>query len=270
MSLPGRLVILGHPVAHALSPTFQNAALKHAGIPLTYEAMDVTPARLATVAGLLRDVRGAGNITVPHKESFAKLCGRLSPVAERTGAVNTFWTADGVIVGDNTDVGGFDAAINYHFGAPCDRLKVAVLGAGGAAAAVLAAVERWAGASVALHGRSRARANALAARFNRIATAVGSVAEAVDGAELVVNATPVGLHGDDLPCNPALLGAKTDAFDLTYRLIETPWVLSCRARGLRAADGLTMVVEQGALAFERWFEMPADRSVMYRAVGRRR
>lgn len=270
MSLPGRLVILGHPVAHAISPTFQNAALKSAGIPLTYEALDVTPAQLAKVAGLLRDANGAGNVTVPHKEAFAKLCGRLSPVAERTGAVNTFWTEEGMIVGDNTDVGGFDAAINHHFGAPTDRMKVALLGAGGAAAAVLAACERWAGATVKIHGRSRARANALAARFDRIATAVGSVAEAVEEAQLVVNATPIGLHGDDLPCDPALLGEKTDAYDLTYRLIETPWVLACRARGLRSADGLTMVVEQGALSFERWFEMPADRAVMYRAVGRRR
>ncbi len=270
MQLPGRLVILGHPIAHALSPTFQNAALKSAGIPLVYEAMDVTSAQLATVAGLLRDARGAGNVTVPHKEAFAALCARLSPVAERTGAVNTFWTEDGALIGDNTDVGGFDAAINRHFGAPRDRLKVAVLGAGGAAAAVLAAAERWAAATVRIHGRSRARANALAARFDRIATAVGSVADAVEGAHLVVNATPVGLHGEELPCDPALLSEKTDAFDLTYRLNETPWVLACRARGLRAADGLTMVVEQGALAFERWFDRPADRAVMYRAVGRRR
>jgi shikimate dehydrogenase len=269
MELPGRLVILGHPIAHALSPTFQNAALKSAGLPLTYEALDVTPAQLATVSGLLRDARAAGNVTVPHKEAFAKLCARLSPVAERAAAVNTFWTENGELIGDNTDVGGFDAAITHHFGAPRDHLKVAVLGAGGAAAAVLAAVERWNGAAVRIHGRSRARAKVLAARFERFATAVGSVADAVHGAQLVINATPVGLSGDELPVDPALLSVGTDACDLTYRLNETPWVLACRARGLRAADGLTMVVEQGALAFERWFDRTPDRRAMYRAIGRR-
>lgn len=130
MDLPGRLVLLGHPVAHSLSPVMQNAALRSAGIPLTYEAMDVTPARLATVAGLLRDADGAGNVTVPHKEAFAALCAARTPVAERAGAVNTFWTDAGALTGDNTDVGGFDAAVRRHFGLPHDHGTVVVLGAG--------------------------------------------------------------------------------------------------------------------------------------------
>ena len=137
MERPGRLVLLGHPVAHSLSPALQNAALRRAGIPMTYEAMDVEPAQLATVVGLLRDADAAGNVTVPHKEAFAKLCARRSPVAERVGAVNTFWTEAGELVGDNTDVGGFDAAVRRHFGAPHERGAVVVLGAGGSAAAVI-------------------------------------------------------------------------------------------------------------------------------------
>ena len=268
MELPGRLVLLGHPVNHSLSPVFQNAALRIAGIPLTYEVLDVTAGKLATVAGLLRDARAAGNITVPHKEPFAELCARRSPVAERAGAVNTFWTEDNQLIGDNTDVGGFDAAIRRHFGAPSANRQVAVLGAGGAAAAVLAAIERWDGARVQLYGRSRARANGLAARFPRFTTAVATVTAAVENASLVINATPVGLHGDEYPIDPSSLTPNTDAFDLTYRRTETPWVLACRARGLRAADGLSMVVEQGALAFERWFGVIPDRTVMWKAVGR--
>ena len=92
MERPGRLVLLGHPVAHSLSPALQNAALRRAGIPMTYEAMDVTPARLAKVAGLLQDGGAAGNVTVPHKEAFAALGSRRRPVAERVRAVNNFWT----------------------------------------------------------------------------------------------------------------------------------------------------------------------------------
>src|SRR5687767_2379466 len=98
-SLPGRLVLVGHPVSHSLSPKFQNAALRAAGIPLEYEAVDVTPAELTSVAHGLADAEAAGNVTVPHKEAFAACCSTLSPVARRTGAVNTFWTEDGALVG---------------------------------------------------------------------------------------------------------------------------------------------------------------------------
>ncbi len=266
MELPGRLVLLGHPVAHSLSPAMQNAALRGAGFRLTYEAMDVAPEQLTTVAGLLRDAGAAGNVTVPHKEAFASLCTSRSPVAERVGAVNTFWTEDGALVGDNTDVGGFDAAVRRHFGVPHDHGVVVVLGAGGSAAAVLAAVERWDGARVRIVARSPTRANALAERFSRIATVVAHVADAVHDAALVVNATPIGLEGAELPVDPAFLPANADALDLTYRRGETPWVHACRARGLRAGDGLAMLVEQGALAFERWFGAIPDRDAMWKAA----
>jgi shikimate dehydrogenase len=266
VDLPGRLVLIGHPVAHSLSPAMQNAALRSAGIPLTYEAMDVTPAKLATVAGLMRDASAAGNVTVPHKEAFAALCDSRTPVAERVGAVNTFWTEDGSLVGDNTDVGGFDAAVRRHFGLPHDHGLVVVLGAGGSAAAVLAAVERWDGARVRIVARTTHRANALASRFARIATVFEHAADAAHDASLVVNATPIGLEGSELPMDPAFLPAGADVLDLTYRRGETPWVHACRARGLRAADGLAMLVEQGALAFERWFGAIPDREAMWKAA----
>jgi shikimate dehydrogenase len=266
VELPGRLVLLGHPVAHSLSPAMQNAALRSAGIPLTYEALDVEPGRLAHVAGLLCDAGAAGNVTVPHKEAFAALCGARSPVAERVGAVNTFWTENGTLFGDNTDVGGFDAAVRRHFGLPHDHGTVVVLGAGGSAAAVLAAVERWDGARVRLVARTSQRAAALAARFARIATVAENAEDAVHGASLIVNATPIGLDGSELPLDPSLLSLGTDVLDLTYRRGETPWVHACRARGLRAGDGLAMLVEQGALAFERWFGAMPDRDAMWKAA----
>lgn len=266
MQLPGRLVLLGHPVAHSLSPAFQNAALRRAGIPLVYEALDVLPGQLATVAALLAEANGAGNVTVPHKPAFFALCARRSPVAERVGAVNTFWTEDGALVGDNTDVGGFEAAVRRHFGPPRARERVAVLGAGGAAAAVLAAVERWEGARARLHARTMARAKSLVAAFPRIATTEHDLGAALDGATLVVNASPVGLEGDRYPVDPALIPAGADVYDLTYRRGETAWVHACRARGLRAADGTAMLIEQGALSFERWFGRQADRRVMEEAI----
>lgn len=266
MLLPGRLVLLGHPVAHSLSPAFQNAALRSAGIPLLYEALDVLPSQLRTIASLLHEANGAGNVTVPHKEEFAALCQQHSPVAARVGAVNTFWTDDGRLTGDNTDVGGFEAAVQLHFGSVPEHAQVAVLGSGGAAAAVLAAVERWEGATARLFARSGERAAALAKRFSRVATTVRRVDDAMEGATLVVNATPVGLDGAAFPLEPSRIPAGADVFDLAYRRGETPWVHACRARGLRAADGREMLVEQGALSFERWFGRMADRAVMRAAL----
>jgi len=266
VKLPGRIVLLGHPVAHSLSPAFQNAALRRAGIPLVYEALDVLPGDLATIAALLSEANGAGNVTVPHKAAFAPLCARRSPVAERVGAVNTFWTDNGALIGDNTDVGGFDAALRKQFGEPNAETRVAVLGAGGAAAAVLAAVERWEGARARVFARSAPRVASLVALYPRIATAAPDLQTVLDGATLVVNATPVGLEGSQHPVDPALLPAGADVYDLAYRRGETQWVHACRARGLRAADGIGMLLEQGALSFERWLGREADRAAMREAV----
>ncbi len=264
--LPGRLVLIGHPVAHSLSPTFQNAALRHAGIELTYEAFDIAPAKLADAAERLRAIGASGNVTVPHKESFAALCGSLTPIAERVGAVNTFWTDDGLLVGDNTDVGGFEEAVSEAFGARRAWRSVAIIGAGGAAAAVAAAVERWPACRAALWSRGADRSAQLAARFPVVQVAP-SLDAALDGADLVVNATPLGLRRHDaFPVPIHLMASHACVFDLVYDRLETPWVLAARAAGHPAADGLGMLIAQGALAFERWFGEAPDRDVMWASV----
>lgn len=283
LPLPGRLVLLGHPVAHSLSPAFQNAALRHAGIALEYEALDVPPAAFGDVLRGLVAQRAAGNVTVPHKKAAAAACDRLDPVAARAGAVNTFRVdADGALVGDNTDVGGVEALARHVLGRAPANLRVALLGAGGSAAAVLCAAERWPGCYVAVHARTAERARALCARFDGVAHVARTLDDAVRDADLVVNATPVGLHGDDVPVDPLALRRGAAVMDLVYRRdalaevkpgaspvlrrAETPWVRRARLRGLRATDGLPMLVEQGALAFERWFGIVPDRGVMWAAV----
>jgi shikimate dehydrogenase len=263
---PGRLVLLGHPVAHSLSPAFQNAALRAAGIPLVYEALDVTPAALPRALTDLVAMRAAGNVTIPHKESVATRCARLTALAGRVGAVNTFWTEGGALVGDNTDVGGFEAAVQALLGELPRGVKVAVIGAGGSAAAVLAAVERWSRCSAAVWSRTPARATTLAGRFPATAVATEFLADAIRDADLVVNATPIGLEGDEVPVPPPLIRRRAAVVDLVYRRGGTPWVRLARAYGLRATDGLTMLVEQGALAFERWLGIAPDREAMWRAV----
>jgi len=265
--LPGRLVLLGHPVSHSLSPAFQNAALRHAGLPLEYEALDVEPARLAETLRQLAAQSAAGNVTIPHKQAVAASCARLTPIARRVGAVNTFWHEGGALVGDNTDVGGIDEAVRALLDGPPAGLHVALVGAGGAGAAAVAAVEGWEGSRVAIWSRTAARSADLASRFPRVATAVEFLAEAIRGADLVINATPVGMTGEQIPFPAALLRRSAAVLDLVYRRDgPTPWVRSARAQGRRAADGLPMLIAQGARSFERWFGIAPDREAMWEAV----
>ena len=264
--LPGRLVLLGHPVAHSASPRFQNAALRAAGIPLVYEALDVPLDALDATLDVLGLVQAAGNVTIPHKETVASRCAELTPLALRCGAVNVFWHQDGRLIGDNTDVGGVDVVAHALLQGRCDGARVALIGAGGAAAAVLCAAERGEGARVRLYNRHMTRAERLAKRFPGIAELAESADDALRDANLVVNATPVGLADDQHPVAISALPEGAAVFDLVYRPEETSWVRQAREAGHRAADGEGMLLEQGALSFERWFGQAPDRAAMWRAM----
>jgi shikimate dehydrogenase len=266
MPRPGRLVLLGHPVAHSKSPTLHNAALRAAGIPLVYEAVDVEPAALDDTLAALARANGAGNVTIPHKEAVAARCARLTDIARRCGAVNTFWHEQGELVGDNTDVGGFDATARLLVGDERSGARVALIGAGGAAAAVLAAVEGWGDARVTIYNRHMPRATQLASRFPRVASAVADLASALRDATLVVNSTPVGMRDSSHPVPLGMLPPQAAVFDLVYRADETAWVREAREAGHRAADGEGMLFEQAALAFHRWFGREPDRNAMWKAM----
>ena len=268
---PGRLVLLGHPVGHSLSPLMQNAALRSAGVPLRYEPLDIPRRALDDTFSELRRRRSAGNVTIPYKEDARQRCDRLSPSARATGAVNTFWTAvDGALVGDNTDVDGFRRAFEPLVGNDLSGKRVLVLGAGGAAAAVLLALKGWGAAEVGVYARTMTRADALVERMGTGAKVLDEPLPMAAKADVIVNATPVGMRDTELPVEPAVLRPGTAVLDLVYRLGETPLVHAARARGCRAADGLAMLVEQGALAFERWFGVAADREAMWSALPERR
>ncbi|HEY9429770.1 MAG TPA: hypothetical protein VIR34_21585 [Gemmatimonadaceae bacterium] len=265
---PGRLVLLGHPVAHSVSPLFQNAALRCAGIPLVYEALDTPPDELDARLDALAMERAAGNVTIPLKERVAERCASVTPVAGRVGAVNTFRVDDdGSLAGHNTDVAGFELLARTALGDARLPRRVALLGAGGAAAAVLAAIESWPGCTVTLFNRSVERSARLAERFTVVSEVTGDADRAVKGCDMVINATPLGLAASDaLPVAIDSLEREAVVVDLVYGRDETPWVHAARAAGHRAADGLAMLLEQGALAFEWWLGVPAPREVMRSAV----
>ena len=267
VSRPGRLVLLGHPVAHSLSPVFQGAALAAAGITMAYEALDVPTEAWSTTIAALREAGAAGNVTVPHKESMYRACGHHTDAARRAGAVNTFWTEDGTFIGDNTDVAGFQAAAESLLGDALRGAHVALFGAGGAAAAVCAAVEA-AGGRVTLHARSAERAAGLAARFPATVRLAPTPVAAVGEADLAVNATPLGLGAEDpLPVALHAVPPHVALLDLVYRRSgTTSWIAAALAEGRRAADGRDMLLEQGAAAFVRWFGIPPNREVMRAAL----
>ena len=277
MTRPGRLVLLGNPVSHSLSPAFQNAALDAAGIDLRYEAIDVDASALEATLASLAFENAAGNVTVPHKIAVHDRCAVLTPIAKRAGAVNTFWFAEGTLHGDNTDVGGFRAAVDALREAEPLPTQVILLGAGGAAAAVCAAAEQWGAESVQVVARSRGAAHRLAARFPGLVEisesfpaqrAAQRPRASRTAATLVVNATPLGINASDArPVSIGELPSSALVMDLVYSRGETRFARDARAAGHRSADGLTMLLEQGALAFERWFGFPPDREAMRRAVG---
>ena len=263
---PSRLVLLGHPVAHSLSPRFQNAALAAAGIPLTYSTLDVEPHEFENVIATLRAEGVAGNVTVPFKERMFAACDRVTDLARRVEAVNTFWVDEaGYLNGDNTDAGGFAAAAVALLGREPRDITVGVYGAGGAAAAVLAAVEQWPGCRAHVYNRTIERARQLCERFRDVAQPVDDVA-GILGSELVVNATSIGVRDFALPIALDLIPRGRAVLDLVYKRGETAWIRALRARRFQAADGITMLVEQGALAFERWFGIAADRAVMWNSL----
>jgi len=275
---PERLVLLGHPVAHSLSPRFQQAALDAAGRAVRYTALDTPPHDLATTLQSLRATRTAGNVTVPHKEAVFAACEVRTDIASRVGAVNTFrHDAMGRLIGHNTDVAGVQAAMHALLGREAPPAHVVLLGAGGSARAVLMALAPWHDTQITIAARTPQRAQSLTDRLRQRATLVThdrdvpstALRDALASAALVVNATPIGLHDAQLPVPCEWLGAQAAALDLVYRPGETAWVRGCRARGLQAHDGLRMLVEQGAHAFFWWFGEAPDRDVMWRALGPR-
>ncbi len=264
------IALLGDPVHHSLSPRFQNAAIRAAGLDAVYLALRCDPDQVEGLLTGIAQAGGAGNITIPHKEHAARLVEVPTRAVERTGACNTFWLQDGRIHGDNTDVSGFAAAARMLIGPPAGA-RVLVLGAGGAARAVVLALIDARADSIHVLNRSVDRARALAQGLDSEGRRVAVVEDPSElrreGFDLVVNATPAGMHPDDAA--PLGLGriARTGAvLDLVCRVGGTTWVRDAAARGIPAADGLEMLLHQGADAFRRWFEQDPDLDFMRKAL----
>jgi len=259
------LTIIGDPVGHSLSPAMHNAAYRALGLDATYLALRVPAGALSTVLQGLAATGGAGNVTVPHKEAVERSVTRKTDVCARVGACNTFWTEDGVLVGDNTDVAGVSTAL-AALGVTGGRWLV--IGTGGSARAVAVAAAD-AGASLWVRSRHPDRAR----DFVAWAKQLGLRAEPAHGpieTDAAINATPLGLaEGDALPVDPKDLRGVRMALDLVYARGGTRWVRMLRAKGVTACDGREVLVAQGAAAFTRFFPgSAAPVEVMRAAVER--
>jgi len=249
--------VIGHPIAHSRSPLIHGTWLAEHGIDGSYEAIDVSPEVLPEFFGRLR--RGefvGGNVTIPHKEAVFDLCDTVDPLAETIGAVNTLVAHDGRVHGTNTDYLGFLG--NLDAGAPgwSDGLdRALVLGAGGAARAVIVALQSR-GIPVLLLNRTRATADKLAAEFDGDITVgtLDALAEAAPHVGLVVNTTSVGMHGTRFEgFDAAALRPDALVTDIVYAPLVTPLLADARAHGLRTVDGLGMLLHQAVPGFEAWF-----------------
>jgi shikimate dehydrogenase len=261
--------LLGHPVEHSLSPAMHNAAFRALGLSHSYEALDVTADALPAAVQRIRsgELLGA-NVTVPHKETVMALVDTWDGPTAEIGAANTLSrTADGKrVLASNTDAVGFAYATR---GLALDGARVLLLGAGGAARAVLVAL-LVRGAHVAIANRSPERARTLARAIPHPVERTPRVLDWAARTELqeidvVVNATSLGLHGED-PLAGAALPRGLIVVDLIATAVATPLVKRARAGGSDVVDGLPMLLQQAASSFRIWTGRDAPVDVMRAAL----
>lgn len=251
--------VIGHPIKHSRSPLIHGTWIAEHGIAGRYDAIDVAPEDLAAFVGRIREGEFVGgNVTIPHKEGVFGLCDRVDPLARTIGAVNTLVReADGSIFGFNTDYMGFLGNLDQNAPGWSDSLgRAIVLGAGGAARAILVALRERGFGEIVLLNRTPEKAEALAREIEGPFTPgrLDEFAAYAAGADLVVNTTSIGMHGtrfDDLDLG--LLPETALVTDIVYVPLVTPLLADARAIGLRTVDGLGMLLHQAIPGFEAWF-----------------
>lgn len=274
-----KLAVLGHPIGHTLSPVMHSASLAALGLDQEYEygSLDVPPQQLLTRLALLPSEGYAGvNLTIPLKEVAYRGLKNLAAGARILGAVNTVeFTAGGGMVGHNTDGCGFLEALNEAFGKTVEHDRVFILGCGGAGRAVALTAALHGAESLTLADLDAARVTALALEIKKHAPLVDvfqpagkeEQIAAAKNSDLIIQASPVGMHKDD----PALLPpdafcAGQRVFDLIYMYPETALLSAAKKSGALIANGLGMLLHQGAQSFRIWTGIEPDINAMRTAL----
>jgi len=254
-----RVVLLGHGISYSASPPMQNAGFRAAGLDWTYELLDVPPEELGAAVRSLRGPEAAGaNVTIPHKLAVMPLLDELEGDATRAGAVNTIRRDGDRLIGSNTDVTGVRVALGAAGVEPAGARAV-VLGVGGSARAAAIALE---GADVTFVARRPEAAGDLPGRVLAWAEPWEPL---VRHADVVINATPLGRRGE-MPMRPGYLPPRGAVVDLVYVDGGTPLVRRARQLGLRCVDGWSVLLAQGAAAFQAWTSLAAPLDAMRSAL----
>ena len=274
---PARLCVFGDPVAHSKSPQLQNAALKECNKGLQYVRIQVTPDQLE---GALRNLEEADflgtNLTIPHKQAALEFVDEISPEARLMGAINTVVVREGKLHGYNTDGPGFAAAIKEEFGVELETLRILILGGGGGAGRAIAVQCAVAGCpTVFVANRTVEKAQLLSEEIQEnlsvnitpISLAPGALENALSCVDLIVNATSLGMKADDpSPLLDGLLQPDHLVYDSVYSGGTSALIQQAQGVGARNANGLSMLLHQGALAYEIWFGEPAPLESMRAAL----
>lgn len=269
--------VLGHPIGHTLSPVMHNAAFESLGLDAIYLAFDVSPESLMTVLSAMHDMGFGGvNLTVPLKEVAFKGLPQLADSARRLGAVNTVEFTPGGLCGHNTDGQGFLTAVRESFDFAVRGQTLFVLGCGGAGRAVAITAAAEDAKRLILADLDESRCQNVAKEIQAIAPSVqieyagttpGEWAQRTQSAQMIVQASPVGMKAEDVcPLPPSAFHPSQLAFDLVYNRPETCFTRAAIAGGAKATNGLGMLLHQGAEAFSVWTGKPAAIEVMRKAL----
>jgi shikimate dehydrogenase len=268
-----KIAIIGDPVSHSLSPILQNAAFQALGLPFRYTKIRLKKERLPSFFRTLRQSPYAGlNVTVPHKEAALKYMDSLSQEAQLIGAVNTVRVDSGGLQGFNTDAAGYLTSLKKETKFSPRGKRVVILGAGGAARAIIAALALSGAKEIHLLNRTLSRARKLAAEFQKKFPKIILTAAPLHGdhlkdlfpnTDLLINTTSAGLKGSPLPPLPLeQLPRRAVVSDILYRPPMTPFLRKAKKHRLKTHGGAGMLLHQGALSFEIWTHRRAPLSVM--------
>lgn len=267
--------VIGDPIGHSRSPLMHNAAFRALGIDADYTAVHVTRENLPDFLNSARTALNGFNVTVPHKNAVIPFLDGITPRAALAGSVNTVSVRDGKLFGDTTDATGLERAVQEVFGLPLQGANVCILGCGGVVRALVFHLADAGCSRIRILNRTAEKAALLTSELLKHAPALDcgfaalddlpSVEAALDGSDLVIQCTSLGLrNGDGSPIDPELIPISACLFDTIYR--ETDILVRCRERGIRVSGGLPMLVYQGAESFRIWTGREAPVDIMRKAA----
>jgi len=272
-----KLAVIGYPISHSASPKMHQAALDALQLDMSYVRIEVEPGNVAETFRLMQEKGFLGcNVTIPHKLEAMAECDELSESAQALGVANTILFQDGKIYGDNTDGPGLVKALQEELDFEVKGSRILLLGAGGGAGKAIATQLAADGcAELYLSNRTVSKVEDLAADLARydstICYAINNSDNALvilaDEIDLIINATSLGMKPGDIPPFPLdALKAKHKVYDAIYNPSETVMLKVARRAGAATANGLSMLVHQGALSFEKWTGQTPDTELMKSAI----